>query len=85
MNFRTTYILMGLTAALLVGLGLYVFFAEDKPTGEGFLLQSFNAAGYKPSDITGLEIQRGSETLVFVRDKDRWKMTKPVEAFGYEE
>src|SRR5262245_3655122 len=80
MNFRTTYILGGITVAMLLGLGLYIFLADEKTTGEGFLLKEFNVAGYKDSDITALEIQRGGETLAFVRAKDRWRMTKPVEA-----
>jgi hypothetical protein len=81
MNFRTTYILMGLVAALLIGFALYLLVADEKPTGEGYLLPTFNAAGFKSSDITSLEIQKPDETLVFVREgKERWRLEKPVQA-----
>ncbi len=80
MNFRTTYILMGTAVALLAGMALYVLFSDDSPSGEGYLLSSFHAANYKVADLTGFEIERGGEKLVFIReDAHRWKMIAPIE------
>ena len=81
-NFRTTYIMMGLVAVLLGVLAIYVFFGGDKkPNPKGFLLETFHALDTKPDEITGFEIEKGDEKIVFNRQADgRWRMKEPIEA-----
>jgi hypothetical protein len=83
MNFRTTYILFGLLALVLVMLGVALWVGPEKPTS-AFLLPSLHndADPVKSEDIVTLEINRNrpkEETLVFERDPDskNWKMTQP--------
>jgi hypothetical protein len=81
-NFRTTYVLMGAAALLLGGLAIYVFFGSTKRTNpEGFLLETFHTLKIKPQDVTGLEIEKGGEKIVFSRQSDgRWRITEPIDA-----
>jgi Domain of unknown function (DUF4340) len=81
-NFRTTYILMGLVAALLAGLAIYVWVSEDtKPNPQGILLESLYNIGAKSDQITGLEIDRGGQKIVFSRQADgRWFIVQPIKA-----
>lgn len=86
MNFRTTYILLGVVVACLVGLGIYVMTAGDKktnPSVEGYVLKSLRAANTKPDEVTSLEIERPGQTpdrVSFVRDSNVWKMVTPAHA-----
>ena len=81
-NFRTTYILFGGSALLLGVLAIYVFFADPKKSSaDGFLFESFKTLNVQPSDVSGLEIERGDEKIIFSRQADgRWRMTQPIEA-----
>ena len=86
MNFRTTYILLGVVVAGLVGLGIYVMTAGDKktnPSVEGYVLKSLRAANTKPDEVTSLEIERPGQTpdrIAFVRDNKVWRMVTPARA-----
>ncbi len=81
-NFRTTWILLGSAALLLVVLALYVFLGDDqKSNADGYLFANFRALNTKSNDINGLEIDKGGEKIVLSRQPDgRWRITKPVEA-----
>jgi hypothetical protein len=82
MNFRSTYVLMGVVAALLIGLAAYVmFFADETPTGEGYLFGGFRPSNTQPKDITTIEIERGSEKLTAIREgPQQWKIISPITA-----
>ena len=86
MNFRTTYVLLGLVAAALVALAVFVTFTgDDAPSvsTEGYLLRAFRAAEVKPEKVTSVEIERPGETpdkFVFARDDKSWKLTSPSPA-----
>jgi len=80
-NFRTTWILIGVSAVLLGVLALFVFFGDDSaPNKDGFLLEAFHSLSVKPDEITRLEIDKGAEKLVFEKREGRWRMTAPIEA-----
>ncbi|HLZ07144.1 MAG TPA: hypothetical protein VKT80_01030, partial [Chloroflexota bacterium] len=90
MNFRTTYILFGAVAIVLV---VFLLFLAFGPSGDADdyvlsgLREIIGKKGDKQKDviksITRLEIERISpsgETLVFARLGDSWKLEKPYEA-----
>jgi hypothetical protein len=87
MNFRTTYILLGVVVACLVGLGAYVLFSSpDKATNpnvEGYLLKSLRAANVTADKVTSVEIERPGQTpdhITFTRDGKTWQMVAPTRA-----
>lgn len=82
MNFRTTYILIGAASLLLAGLAVYVFFGEEKKSNpQGYLLETFHSLEVTPDQITGLEIEKSGEKMVFARQSDgRWRIVQPLEA-----
>jgi hypothetical protein len=90
MNFRTTYILFGAVAVVLVAFLLLLAFGPGGDADE-YVLKSVresvgkNDAKQKAAieSITRLEIERLSppgETLVFVRAGNTWKLEKPYDA-----
>src|SRR5262245_11131785 len=90
MNFRTTYLLFGAVALLLVVFLLVLAFGPSGDADE-YVLKSVRESIGKSSDkqkdaiksITRLEIERLSppgETLVFSRAGDAWKLEAPYEA-----
>lgn len=81
MNFKTTYLMFGLLAALLATVALMQWI-DKKPVDKSYVMHDMRAAKVKTADIESIEIERTkpkAEKLVFVRDKDneRWKMTEP--------
>lgn len=84
MNFKTTYVLFGILAGLLVIFGLSQMFAT-KPGEQGYLLADLHKAGVNADAIDTVEIDRRgppAEKLVFVRDagSKRWRMVQPYPA-----
>lgn len=82
MNFRSTYVLLAIAGVMMAFLVSEVFFPGKKGPGKGLLLQKFVAAGFKPEDVTALEIEKAGskpETLVFQKDaRNQWRLVKPV-------
>src|SRR5262245_56380975 len=85
MNFRTTYILFGVLATLVLLLGLVLVLNPAKPPDTKYVLPTLHeeANPVKSSDIDSVTIERkgdGQKTLVLQRDADtkRWKMTEPL-------
>jgi hypothetical protein len=84
MNFKTTYILFGVLAIVLL---LFVFTLWLGPTdaeGTAYVLPSMHREGspLEPKDITRVEIERNqpnAEKIVFVRDtgSNRWRVVEP--------
>lgn len=86
MNFRTTYVLLGLVVVALAVLAGVVLFSGD-PTPpvvtEGFLVKALRAANTKPDDVTAVEIDRPGQTpdkYAFTRTDKGWQMTAPARA-----
>src|SRR5271156_2518571 len=81
-NFRTTWVLLGTVAALLGGLAIYVFVADEtKPNLKGTLLETFQGLKIGVNDVTGFEIDKGGEKIVFNRLPDgRWRIVEPIQA-----
>lgn len=76
MNFKTTYILAGILAAILILLGTAVFLGPENPGGDAYLLPSVRAASTKvdADDIDKIVIERakptdGLESVTLVKDK----------------
>lgn len=76
MNFKTTYILAGILAAILLLLGTAVFLGPENPGGDAYLLPSVRAASTKvdADDIDKIVIERskptdGLESVTLVKDK----------------
>lgn len=87
MNFRSTYVLLGLVIAALGGLAIYILVSGGdggkSGLGEGFLMASLKGAGSKPTDIDTVEIELPGQTpekIVFVRETKGWLMTTPGKA-----
>ena len=86
MNFRSTYILLGIVVLAFGGLGIYVLSTGDKKTSlaaEGYLLKALRAANVKADDVTTLEIDLPGQTpdkLVFNRDGKNWVLAAPARA-----
>jgi Domain of unknown function (DUF4340) len=87
MNFRSTYILIGVAVASLLGLGVYVLTQSgDKKTSplvEGYVLKSLRAANVTPDKVTSVEIERPGQTpekIAFVREGRSWQMVLPTKA-----
>ncbi len=85
MNFRTTYILLGVVGVALLTLLLVLAFkgskGTDSPKIDGYLIQSLRAADVKASDVETIEIEKSGsnpEKIVLVRDKSGWNLTAPV-------
>jgi hypothetical protein len=84
MNFKTTYILFGILAAVLL---LFIFTLWLGPTdteGSAYVLPSMHREGspLEPKDITRIEIERTQpkeEKIVFVREagSNRWRIVEP--------
>lgn len=84
MNFKTTYILFGVLAGLLLIFGLSQMLGT-KPGEQGYLLADLHKAGVTADAIDTVEIQRtrpAEEKLVFIRDSTtkRWRMLQPYPA-----
>lgn len=86
MNFRTTYVLLGVVVVALAALGIYVLRSPDKKTSpavEGYVLREFRAADVKPEAVGTVEIERPGQTpdrMVFTRGARGWEMTAPAGA-----
>ncbi|HVK13803.1 MAG TPA: hypothetical protein VM597_33990, partial [Gemmataceae bacterium] len=86
MNFRTTYVLLGLVVVALAVLAGIVIFSDDGATSvttEGYLVKSLKAANAKAEDVTGVEIERPGGTpdkYAFARTDKGWVMTAPGKA-----
>ena len=86
MNFRTTYVLLGVVVACLLGLGVYVLTTGDKKTSpavEGYVLKALRATNTKPDEVTSLDIERPGQTpdhISFAREGKLWKMVAPAKA-----
>jgi hypothetical protein len=84
MNFRTTYILLGVVILALVALGIYVATTGDKPTTrsvEGYLMRNLKAANTKPDEFNFVELDRPGQTpekIAFVREDKKWIMVAPT-------
>lgn len=83
MNFKTTYILFGLLALMLVTLGVVVYY-NDGPAGanEKYVFPSFHKKdkSLRPDDVVKVTIERlkpDAGTLVFEKDGKDWRMTSP--------
>jgi hypothetical protein len=84
MNFRLTYALLGIVGSALLGLTLFLFLSDDQAPKAGDLFPSFIGKGFKPVDISSIEIDLDGSTkqkLVFARKSPKlWEMTSPVQA-----
>src|SRR6478609_3107710 len=86
MNFRTTYVLLGVVVVCLLGLGVYVLTTGDKKTSpavEGYVLKALRAANTKPDEVTSLDIERPGQTpdrISFAREGKLWRMVAPTKA-----
>src|SRR5436309_6429905 len=86
MNFRTTYILLGVVIVALVVLGGVVLFTGDeKPPAsvEGYVMKALRAANIKADDVTSVEIERPGQTpdkIAFAREGKAWRMVAPAPA-----
>ena len=86
MNFRTTYVLLGLVVVGLAALaGIVLFFGDDKDpiSTEGYLVKALRAANAKPEDVTSVEIERPGrkpDKYAFARSDRGWVMTAPGES-----
>src|SRR4051812_15735627 len=79
MNFKTTYILFG-TLALLLVIAAFSLLTGPKPGEEGVLLTDFKRSNIQAKDVIRVVIERKLPTesrIVFVHDKDRWKLEEP--------
>jgi hypothetical protein len=86
MNFRSTYILIGVVIVALVALAIYVGFSDSKktnPSVEGYLMRQLRSADVKPDAINYVEIERPGQTpdkIAFTREEKRWVMVAPSKA-----
>src|SRR4051794_28400563 len=86
MNFRSTYILLGVVIVALVGLAIYVGFSDSKktnPSVEGYLMRQLRSADIKPDAINYVEIERPGQTpdkFAFAREDKHWVMVAPSRA-----
>lgn len=86
MNFRTTYILLGIVVIALLALGIYVLTTGDKPTNpatEGYLLQTLRKEKVTADKINSVEIERpgqSPEKIAFIREEKKWVMVAPERA-----
>jgi len=86
MNFRTTYILLGIVVLALGALAAIVLTTGDKstsPSVEGYLLKTLRAASVTPDKVTAIEIERPGQTpdrIAFAREGKVWQMTAPGRA-----
>jgi hypothetical protein len=86
MNFRTTYVLLGLVVvALAVLAGIVLFSDDDKNpvTTEGYLVKALKAANTKPEEVIAVEVERPGQTpdkYAFARTDKGWAITAPNKA-----
>ncbi len=86
MNFRTTYVLLGIVIIALAALGIFVLTSSDKKTNrsvEGYLLRQFRAADVQAKDVNSVEIERPGETpdkIAFAREGNKWVLVAPARA-----
>jgi hypothetical protein len=84
MNFKTTYLLFGILAVVLVIFGWVLWVGPVNENLTAFVLPSMHSESgpLDPKDITRVEIERtrpSPEKLVFVRDAagERWRIVEP--------
>ncbi len=83
MNFKTTYILFGLLALMLVVLGVVLYSGPSAPPGQGLAFPTMKAKDkpLKADQIDKVVIQRKkpeADDIVFSRvDSTTWKITSP--------
>src|SRR5947209_2728559 len=82
MNFKTTYVLFGILGVVLVVFALALWMGPTTGGESKWVLPSIHdpANPVDAKDIDTVVIERSqpkAETLEFVKDGDRWKMTKP--------
>src|SRR5262245_21880498 len=86
MNFRTTYLLLGIVVVALGVLGFVVLSSSDKttsPSAEGYLLKKLRTVDVTADKVTAVEIERPGQTpdkIAFARDGKSWHMTAPARA-----
>src|SRR5262245_54901002 len=83
MNFRTTYILFGLLAAVLVLFGVALYIGPSTDTDDYVLPSLQKGEKVKQEDIVSVEIERTrpkAEKIVatFDPDSETWKLTEPI-------
>jgi hypothetical protein len=84
MNFKTTYILFGILAVMLVALGFALWFDPTPPNTSAFIFPSVKdpKSPVETEQITRVEIERErpqQEHIVLVKDPEtkRWEITQP--------
>jgi hypothetical protein len=83
MNFRTTYILFGLLAGVLVLFGVALYVGPSTDTDDYILPSLHRGEKVKQDDIVSVEIERKRpkpEKIVATLDQDTetWKLTEPI-------
>ena len=84
MNFKTTYLLFAVLAAILVVLTVVLWQGPTPSTSASFVMAGMNdkTNPFKPDDVTRVVIERkhpAGEDVVFERDSgtDQWRITSP--------
>jgi hypothetical protein len=85
MNFKTTYLLFGILALLVLVLGLVLYTGPSLPAGTGYVLGRMRdkADPISPSDVDKVHIQmmgeEGSGSMVFEKNPEtkNWRITSP--------
>jgi hypothetical protein len=84
MNFKTTYILFGILALVLLLFVFTLWLGPSDTEQTAYVLPSMHKEGspLEPKDITRVEIERtqpNAEKIVFVRDagSNRWRIVEP--------
>lgn len=83
MNFRTTYILFGLLAAVLVLFGVALYVGPSTDTDDYVLPSLHRGEKVKQDDIVSVEIEHvrptpGKVVAKLDSDTETWKLTEPV-------
>src|SRR5438876_10246593 len=72
---------LGIIAALFLTLGAYVYFYEirgEKKREEASEKEK-KLFQFEQKDIASITIRTGSDEFALQKDKDTWKLTKPIE------
>src|SRR5215470_5943719 len=72
---------LGIVAAAFLALGSYVYFYEirGEKQREQASEKEKKVFQFEQKDIAALTIKAGSDEFVLQKDKDAWKITKPIE------
>jgi hypothetical protein len=84
MNFKTTYVLFGFLAVVLIVLAIGIFIAPGDTEKSSYVLSGMHSTTnpFKEDDVDRVEIQRlrpEAPTIVLVRDPEtkKWSITEP--------